>query len=365
KKAFIFALLGKGGKGLPVGTIREWKGKKFIKIAPGKWRPKYDSHTKGAKLAISSLKKRIIACKDEHEMMQLILESRDRFSDSDGNPLTFVQELYSLTKENQNKIENKQDKNTKEKKQNKKIDSAKNAKEDGYPEKDYPEYKGKGQEAVNFIVKNKGGQVRGAFNRKEIGDIDVVWGEVIDKEKHTGYGLAHIIDKHGMEAINNIEDVVKEGKVIKDEKNRLSIQKDDYNLGLAETWHGKTKIWIITNYEKKEDSAKSVYPSTNDTEGIQSETSNESVAQTQEKSSTSLREKEKKALEYGFDFSNYYPPFSNEFQESYLDNDLYLCDRVSEAVKDYGLKKEEIRAFTMDIHVNDGYRDITPNNENK
>ncbi|MGP1414493.1 MAG: hypothetical protein ACTTJ6_00980 [Treponema sp.] len=36
KKAFIFALLGKGGKGLPVGTIREWKGKKFIKIAPGK-----------------------------------------------------------------------------------------------------------------------------------------------------------------------------------------------------------------------------------------------------------------------------------------------------------------------------------------
>ena len=102
KKAFVFALLGKGGKGLPVGTIREWKGKKFIKIAPGKWRPKYDSHTKGAKLAISALKKKIVACKDEHEMMQLILENRDRFTDTRGNPLPFVQELYKFIKEEQN-----------------------------------------------------------------------------------------------------------------------------------------------------------------------------------------------------------------------------------------------------------------------
>ena len=102
KKSFMFALLGKGGKGLPVGTIREWKGKKFIKVAPGKWRPKYDSHTKGAKLAISALKKKIVACKDEHEMMQIILENRDRFTDSRGNPLPFVQELYKFIIEEQN-----------------------------------------------------------------------------------------------------------------------------------------------------------------------------------------------------------------------------------------------------------------------
>ena len=362
KKAFMFALLGKGGKGLPVGTIREWKGKKFIKIAPGKWRPKYDSHTRGAKLAISALKKKIVACKDEHEMMQIILENRDRFSDSNGNPLPFVQEVYEFTKENQNKKEeNEQPNNTKQENQNKKDKTTSNS----YPEKDYPEYKGKGQEAVDFIVKNKGGQVRGAFHRKEIGDIDVVWGEVADKEKHTGYGLAHIIDKHGMDAVAKIGDVVNGGDVYRDYKNRLCIGKDKFELALREEWYGKKKTWIITNYEKKEDSAKSMYPNTNNTEGIQSETSGGSIAQTQEKSSTSLREKEKKALEYGFDLSNYYPSFSDEFQEAYLDNDLYLCDRVSEAVKDYGLKKEEIRAFTMDIHVNDGYRDITANNENK
>ena len=92
----------KGGRGLPVGTIREWKGKKFIKIAPGKWRPKYDSHTRGAKLAISALKKKIKACKDAHEMMQLILENRDRFTDKNGHPLPFVQELYNFIQENNN-----------------------------------------------------------------------------------------------------------------------------------------------------------------------------------------------------------------------------------------------------------------------
>ena len=67
KKSFDEMLfLAKGGRDLPIGTIREWKGKKFIKIAPGKWRPKYDSHTRGAKLAISVLKKKIKACTDAH-----------------------------------------------------------------------------------------------------------------------------------------------------------------------------------------------------------------------------------------------------------------------------------------------------------
>ena len=48
KKSLLEAeSIAKGGKGLPVGTIREWKGKKYIKISPGKWRPKYDSNSRG------------------------------------------------------------------------------------------------------------------------------------------------------------------------------------------------------------------------------------------------------------------------------------------------------------------------------
>ena len=77
----------------PVGTIREWKGKKYIKVAPGKWRPKYDSNSRGAKLAVAALKRKAEQCKTSQELLQLVLENRDRFSDKDGKPLPFVQEL--------------------------------------------------------------------------------------------------------------------------------------------------------------------------------------------------------------------------------------------------------------------------------
>jgi hypothetical protein len=85
----------KGGKALPIGTIRDRKGgKKYIKTGPGKWRPKYDSQTRGAKMAIAAIRHRVSAAKDAHEMMQIVLEHHDRFSDKDGHPLPFVMELH-------------------------------------------------------------------------------------------------------------------------------------------------------------------------------------------------------------------------------------------------------------------------------
>lgn len=79
--------------GYPVGTIREWKGRKFIKVAPGKWRPKYDGASRGAKMAIAALKKKVDECRDSEELMKLVLENRSRFSDDNGRPLPFVKEL--------------------------------------------------------------------------------------------------------------------------------------------------------------------------------------------------------------------------------------------------------------------------------
>ncbi len=91
--------LAKGGKGLPVGTVREWGGKKYVKVSmgsgkiPGKWRIKYDSQTRGAKMAVSAIKRKIAAARDAQEMLQIVLENRDRFSDQHGQPLPFVMEL--------------------------------------------------------------------------------------------------------------------------------------------------------------------------------------------------------------------------------------------------------------------------------
>ncbi len=95
KKTFseLTGLLIKGGKGLPVGTIREWKGKKFIKVAPGKWKPKYDSETRGARMSIAAIKRKADSCEDAHSLMSLIFENKDRFSDENGAPLACVKEL--------------------------------------------------------------------------------------------------------------------------------------------------------------------------------------------------------------------------------------------------------------------------------
>ena len=95
KKTFseLTGLLIKGGKGLPVGTIREWKGKKFIKVAPGKWRPKYDSETRGARMSIAAIKRKADSCEDAQSLMALIFENKDRFSDENGAPLACVKEL--------------------------------------------------------------------------------------------------------------------------------------------------------------------------------------------------------------------------------------------------------------------------------
>ena len=91
--------------GLPIGTIRTWKGKKFIKIAPNKWKPKYDGESRGAKMAIAALKKKAQACTDSKQLMQLVLENRSRFSGESGRPLPFVQELSDYVSELNDKIE--------------------------------------------------------------------------------------------------------------------------------------------------------------------------------------------------------------------------------------------------------------------
>lgn len=94
KKSLLEAeSIAKGGKGLPVGTVRDWKGRKYIKVAPGKWKPKYDSHSRGAKLSIAALKRKADACRSSEELLQLVLENRERFSDEMGRPLPFVKEL--------------------------------------------------------------------------------------------------------------------------------------------------------------------------------------------------------------------------------------------------------------------------------
>lgn len=58
------------------------------------------------------------------------------------------------------------------------------------------QFKNKPKEAIVFLRKVKRGECIAALHRDDIGDVDIVWGEVTDEKKHLGFGLAHIIDKH-------------------------------------------------------------------------------------------------------------------------------------------------------------------------
>ena len=63
----------------------------------------------------------------------------------------------------------------------------------------YTQFKGKPKEAIKFLRQQKQGERPASLHRDDIGDIDIVWGEVTDPVKHKGFGLSHIIDKHEAE----------------------------------------------------------------------------------------------------------------------------------------------------------------------
>ncbi|EKR8080214.1 hypothetical protein P9I23_000817 [Campylobacter fetus] len=129
----------------------------------------------------------------------------------------------------------------------------------------YAEFYHDGSNAIKKLLVEKQGQVAGAFERKELGDIDLVWGEV-DK-KLNGYGLAKIEAKHlndfanfnganpTEKMINGISEIIKNGKVVsKNGVDTIIYKTNDriYAVGLSKGWMGKgDNSWIITSYEKK------------------------------------------------------------------------------------------------------------------
>lgn len=120
--------------------------------------------------------------------------------------------------------------------------------------KNYAEYYHDGKGALQKLLIEKQGQVAGAFHRKDLGDIDLVWGEVTDKIKHKGYGLAHIIDKHPDLDLKLISEIVEKGEITQRENREKSfnIVFKDYILGLNKGFNknGENQ-WIVTAFEKK------------------------------------------------------------------------------------------------------------------
>lgn len=98
------------GKLGQMGEVRTWKdGKKYKKMLSGngkaKWVRVYDKESRGAKLAIAALRRKIDACNSSQELLNLVLQNKERFSDDLGRPLPIVQELSKYVSEKNDKLE--------------------------------------------------------------------------------------------------------------------------------------------------------------------------------------------------------------------------------------------------------------------
>ena len=122
----------------------------------------------------------------------------------------------------------------------------------------YNQFKGKVKEAFDFLMKHKGGDLLGVLHRKDVGDIDLVWGD------HGG-GLAHIIRRHIIEQndFKNvdeiqkvIEDVIRNGLIVRKNKDKINIEYNGYRVSIKKTIRDskgnvvENKNWIVTVFDK-------------------------------------------------------------------------------------------------------------------
>lgn len=124
----------------------------------------------------------------------------------------------------------------------------------------YKQFSGKPKEAIKFLRKTKNGECVNALHRDDIGDIDIVWGEVTDPIKHKGYGLAHIIDKHEKE-INRLGFDIEDFIPIVVQFGNFNLKKSDsqkrvfesegfrFVIALESETGGKIKKWLLTAFD--------------------------------------------------------------------------------------------------------------------
>lgn len=79
--------------GYGVGTVRIWKGKKYKKIAPGKWARVFDKEGRGTNIAIGKLIARVQKIDNIEDLMAFVMQNKQRFVDENGIDLPVLDKL--------------------------------------------------------------------------------------------------------------------------------------------------------------------------------------------------------------------------------------------------------------------------------
>lgn len=114
------------------------------------------------------------------------------------------------------------------------------------------EFKGvKGQQAVDKLMQEKRGHVKGAFHREDIGDIDLIWGD-------DTCGLQHILlhrEKQGIDAqefVQDLAEVVEKGNYIKrNDKGNFEFQHDRKVAVVSPELRGNKLTFLVTAFKTR------------------------------------------------------------------------------------------------------------------
>ena len=79
--------------GYGVGTVRIWKGKKYKKIAPGKWARVFDKEGRGTNIAIGKLIAKVQKIDNVEDLMAFVMQNKQRFVDENGIDLPVLDKL--------------------------------------------------------------------------------------------------------------------------------------------------------------------------------------------------------------------------------------------------------------------------------
>lgn len=115
--------------GYGIGTVRIWKGKKYKKIAPGKWARLYEKEGRGTNIAVGKLIAKVKKIDDVEELMSFVMQNKQRFQDENGMDLPILDKIRAEVDRQSGKIESKGKSENTEKKDEKYTDNAKFVKE--------------------------------------------------------------------------------------------------------------------------------------------------------------------------------------------------------------------------------------------
>ena len=123
----------------------------------------------------------------------------------------------------------------------------------------FDQFKNKPVDAIRYLIGVEQGECINALYRRDIGYIDIVWGD--NDLNNKGFGLKHIIEKHGkeikqlgFEVENFIPILVQYGNFKKSkESDKLLLESEMFRVIIKTVWNGKEKKFLLSAFDLRKE----------------------------------------------------------------------------------------------------------------